>query len=203
MTWTPKRSPSPTWARISSCVSPTMMPMSVIPASRIALDAELEDRLVAHGDELLGARVGDGTQAGASAPRTGSGPSRISPLCGRRTQRAGHLALSRTPPRTAAPRRTPAAPTAAPTARGPATARSLLSSKSSGCGAGTVSGSSDSSTGASEGFGLGQRVGVEVRPEDDGHLVALVVHRQACVGQHLGQDLRLRPQRGGGTRSGW
>ncbi len=59
----PSAEPSPTAASISAWVSPTTMPTSVTPGGAQRLEPVEEDRLVGHGDELLGARVGDRPQA--------------------------------------------------------------------------------------------------------------------------------------------
>ena len=66
---TPQLEPSPTAALISSAVSPTMMPISLMPGGGHGLDAVEEDRLVGDRDELLRARVGDGAKTGARAAR--------------------------------------------------------------------------------------------------------------------------------------
>ena len=69
------RLPSPTAAITSSRVSPTMMPISVMPAATIASMPVEQDRLVGHRHELLGARVGDRAQPRAGAAGEDRGPS--------------------------------------------------------------------------------------------------------------------------------
>ena len=69
VTATPQREPSPTAARISSAVSPTMIPISRDAGRGHVLDPVEQDRLVGDGHELLRARVRDRPQPGARASR--------------------------------------------------------------------------------------------------------------------------------------